>query len=134
MSKPSEDKKARIEVVSPILQTLNVLAEGSDEHARARNSSSAKLGKELASGASVVEVDDALKIVIDKEQTKLKGLIRKYYERDSDPTADDIELDRYRKRIATRLCLYLKSLEPISDNIKDYSKLRQLFCLNSGSS
>lgn len=126
----SEDKKGRIEVVSPILEILNVLNEVSGEHPRLAKSSSVQLGKEFLSGASVVEVDDALKLVISKEQSKLKSLIKRYYERNSDATADEIELERYRKRIATRLCGYLKSLQPISDNIRDYDKLKQLFCLN----
>jgi len=40
-----------------------VLAEISEVHAKLRNSTSPKLGKELATGDSVVQVDDALKIV-----------------------------------------------------------------------
>jgi hypothetical protein len=48
-----------------------------------------------------------------------------------DGSFDEIELERYRKRVATRLCKYLRSLEPISDSINDYDKLRKFFCLNS---
>jgi hypothetical protein len=134
MAKISEDKRARVETVSPILQTLNVLAEISEVHAKLRNSTSPKLGKELATGDSVVQVDDALKIVLDKEKTKLTTLINEYYKRDLDGSFDEIELERYRKRVATRLCKYLRSLEPISDSINDYDKLRKFFCLNSDGS
>lgn len=141
MSKKTEEKKGLVEVVSPIVQSLNLLNLGemgvriSDPASKGgfvalKNQSRllAGLGRDFISGASVVEVAEPLKIIIDKEQSQLKRIINEYYKYDADSTVDDLERDKHRQRLAARLCRYLSSLEPIKDHINGYATLRQFFC------
>jgi hypothetical protein len=69
-----------------------------------------------------------LDIIIDQENKKLLNAIEEYYAMDNDSRYDEIEKDKYRRRIAARTCALLKAASPIREKIPDYDKLVDLFC------
>jgi hypothetical protein len=69
-----------------------------------------------------------LDMVIAQENKRLHNSIEEYYAMDDDSRYDEIEKDKYRRRIAARTCALLKSASPIKEKIPDYDKLVALFC------
>ena len=66
--------------------------------------------------------------MIEGQKDRLDKLIDDYHAIDNDPKYDDVEKDKYRRRVAAQTSDLLKQANPINDEIPDYAALVAFFC------
>jgi hypothetical protein len=74
------------------------------------------------------EEDSPLGRVVKGQKDRLDKHINDYHAIDADPKYDEIEKDKYRRRVAAQACDLLKQSQPIKDQIPDYNTLVEFFC------
>lgn len=74
------------------------------------------------------EEGSPLERLIKGQKDRLDRLINDYHDIDKDPKYDEIEKEKYRRRVAAQACDLLKTSKPIKDEIPGYDTLVDFFC------